>query len=491
MNMKINVCLVQPSMYIHTMALLEVAIYIADMVKKCGGTVEVQKNRFVDDALNIVIGAHLLPADTFPPQGSVIFNTEQLGNQGAWFKTSHYLEILKRYTVWDYSRHNLGNIPHKNYAIIPFFFSQRLQMIERQPHSRDLVFYGSINERRKSILNQLNWMGERKDVIFGLYGPERDARIAGARAVLNIHHYDTQIFQQVRCFYALTNGIPVITEDYPDESAPAAYRKALFVIPKGTTVSQYIKKQDADGWKAFDKQAREKIAYFRSLDATPDFQAAIEQAFAWAKAGKTPQPAPRKLQLGSGKDYRQGYINVDINPMVGPDIVLNLAENISFPLNFHTAAHGEVCLDEGVLDEIIANDVLEHVPDLVTLMGNCLRLLKVGGVFHISVPYDLSLGAWQDPTHVRGFNQNSWLYFSDWSWYLGWFDYRFQVANSSINLSDLGKTLMQRGVKNTELLNTPRAVDSMRVELIKRATTPEEKQLARAFDGDFFMELDV
>lgn len=491
MNKKINVCLIQPAMYIHTMALLEVALYIADMAKKCGCAVELHKNRFVNDALNIVIGAHLLPADTFPPQGSVIFNTEQLGNQDAWFKTSHYLEILKRYTVWDYSRHNLGNIPHENYAIIPFFFCQRLQLIERQPRNRDLVFYGSINERRKTILNQLNWMGERKDVIFGLYGPERDARIAGARAVLNIHHYDTQIFQQVRCFYALINGIPVITEDYPDESAPAAYREALFVIPKGTTVNDYIKAQDADGWKTFDQQAAEKIAYFRTLDASADFQSAIEQSFAWAEAGKTPQQPPRKLQLGSGKDYRQGYINLDINPMVGADIVLDLAGDISFPLHFHTTAYGEVCLDEGVLDEIIANDVLEHVPDLVTLMGNCIKLLKVGGVFRISVPYDLSLGAWQDPTHVRGFNQNSWLYFCDWSWYLGWLDYRFQLTASNVTLSEFGKALMQRGVKQGDLLNTPRAVDSMQVELVKRATTPEEKQLARAFDGDFFMKLDV
>jgi len=64
--------------------------------------------------------------------------------------------------------------------------------------------------------------------------------------------------------------------------------------------------------------------------------------------------------------------------------------------------------------------VLEHITDLKTYMTNCLELLKVGGVMEITVPYDLSLGAWQDPTHCRAFNQNSWLYYTEWSWYLGW-----------------------------------------------------------------------
>jgi len=43
-------------------------------------------------------------------------------------------------------------------------------------------------------------------------------------------------------------------------------------------------------------------------------------------------------------------------------------------------------------------------------MTNCLKLLRVGGVFKILVPYDLSYGAWQDPTHIRAFNERSWLY---------------------------------------------------------------------------------
>lgn len=491
MRKKTNVCLIQPPMYIHTMALLEVAIYLADMAKRCGAEVEINKNRFVQDALNIVVGAHLLPADVFPPVGSVIFNTEQLGNKDAWFKTTHYIDILKRFTVWDYSRENLGAIPHDRHGTVPFLYCERLKLVERAPLNRDLVFYGSINDRRKAILGQLDWMGDRKDVIFGLYGPERDARLASARAVLNVHYYETQVLEQVRCFYALTNGIPVITEDYPEQSAPEAYRDALFVVPAGTSVSDYVRAASVDDWAAFERSAQEKLAYFRGLDAQPEFACVLEQALAWADEVRAPAPAPRKLQLGSGKDYRQGYLNIDTNPAVGPDILLDLSARIEFPLVFQTATYGEVSLNEGMLDEIIANDVLQHLPELTTLMENCLRLLKVGGVFKVSVPYDLSLGAWQDPTHVRAFNQNSWLYYSDRSWYLGWLDHRFDVARTNVTLSELGKALMRRGAQIGDLLNTPRAVDSMQVELVKRATTPEERQLARTFDSRFCLKLDV
>lgn len=85
----------------------------------------------------------------------------------------------------------------------------------------------------------------------------------------------------------------------------------------------------------------------------------------------------------------------------------------------------------------------------------------------ITVPYDLSLGAWQDPTHCRAFNQNSWLYYTEWSWYLGWEKQKFSVVSIEFGLSELGKKLTDQGTKLEELINMPRAVDGMRVGLLK------------------------
>ena len=121
-------------------------------------------------------------------------------------------------------------------------------------------------------------------------------------------------------------------------------------------------------------------------------------------------------------------------------------------------------------------DVLEHLDNLITAMTTCLRLLKVGGIMKINVPYDLSWGAWQDPTHVRAFNEKSWLYYTDWHWYIGWIDYRFDIVSLTYSLSPIGAEMNNQGLNLDLITRTPRAVDSMVVELKKRSLNSEEIQ---------------
>jgi SAM-dependent methyltransferase len=124
---------------------------------------------------------------------------------------------------------------------------------------------------------------------------------------------------------------------------------------------------------------------------------------------------------------------------------------------------GEIKVEQGMFTKIIANDVLEHIPNLVKAMTNCKDLLVEGGEFHIHVPYDLSLGAWQDPTHVRAFNENSWLYYTDWHWYLGWKD-KFVVKELQFVKSKLAEEM---NISDQMLRILPRMVDSMKVVLVK------------------------
>lgn len=167
-----------------------------------------------------------------------------------------------------------------------------------------------------------------------------------------------------------------------------------------------------------------------------------------------------KLNLGSGKDWRKDYLNADIQDSKNPDWVVDISK-IHWNEVIDTRL-GTFKIEKGMFSEIIANDVLEHIPDLVAAMTNCKDLLCKGGEFHIHVPYDLSLGAWQDPTHVRAFNENSWLYYTDWHWYLGWKD-KFTMQTLELELSEYGETLP----KDDNLIRTPRAIDAMRVVLIK------------------------
>jgi SAM-dependent methyltransferase len=167
------------------------------------------------------------------------------------------------------------------------------------------------------------------------------------------------------------------------------------------------------------------------------------------------------LNLGSGKDWREDCLNADIQASKNPDWVLDIC-TIPWGGKLHTRL-GELEIKLGMFEAILANDVLEHIPDLVTAMTNCKELLQVGGEMRIHVPYDLSYGAWQDPTHVRAFNEKSWLYYTDWHWYLGWKD-RFEMTHMEMRLSTVGQALK---LPQEEILRTPRAVDSMYVILTK------------------------
>ena len=154
------------------------------------------------------------------------------------------------------------------------------------------------------------------------------------------------------------------------------------------------------------------------------------------------------LNLGSGKDRRADCVNADILADVGADWVVDIGAPMQIDRQF---------------SKIIANDVIEHIPNLVQAMTNCRDLLEMGGEMHIHVPYDLSHGAWQDPTHVRAFNEKSWAYYCEWYWYLGWED-RFYVTHLEFRLNPIAQDLK---LTEEELLRTPRAVDSMFVVLTK------------------------
>ena len=171
-----------------------------------------------------------------------------------------------------------------------------------------------------------------------------------------------------------------------------------------------------------------------------------------------------KLNLGSGKDWRKDCINADIQPEKKPDWVLDITK-VPWGEVIDTRL-GRFAVEKGMVTEIIANDVLEHIPDLVSAMTNCRDLLKRGGEMHIHVPYDLSLGAWQDPTHVRAFNENSFLYYTDWHWYLNW-EEKFTCTQMGLELSELGMEMADEKVARGTILRTPRAVDALQVILRK------------------------
>lgn len=189
---------------------------------------------------------------------------------------------------------------------------------------------------------------------------------------------------------------------------------------------------------------------------------------------------PTILNLGSGKNYIEGVLNIDINPMFKPDLVDDISNTkIEEWILYDLDPKQDLVKSKsavGHYEKIIAHDVLEHIRDLVPTMTNCLNLLKEGGEMDIIVPYDLSRGAWSDPTHVRAFNERSWIYFNEWSWYIGWTDYAFQLVKCELVVAE--------GVNPDTpieiLTSTPRAVEAMKVLLKKVKVKQPDIQYGKA-----------
>ncbi len=190
---------------------------------------------------------------------------------------------------------------------------------------------------------------------------------------------------------------------------------------------------------------------------------------------------PRKLNLGSGKKFKPDCLNVDSNPYWQPDLAWDLETPFPPDGPVEMVRFGTQIIPLNYFDEIIAEHLLEHIRNLTELMTCCLHLLRNGGVMRINVPYDLSYGAWQDPTHVRALNERSWWYYTKWFWHLGWTEARFDLVYNQFLMNEIGNRLKEQGMPPEDIIRQPRVVDEMAVVLQKRPLTADEKAVTLAY----------
>jgi SAM-dependent methyltransferase len=475
----VHLAIMQPAGYVHSLGLLDQARYFRHQFRRMGAEVTISKNRLREDAVNFVFGAHLgFPTDWLRRHACIFVNLEQLGQGGANLP-AEYMSLLQRSAVVDYDAENVAvyATDPADVPIVPFLHAPYLddgQTLPLEERPIDLLFFGSMNPRRQAYIAAVEASGLQVATFdHALYGPERDQFIRQAKAVLNCHHYASSRFEQARAFHCLSLGTPVISERTAATRAPAAYDEAVFWLDEGGVAPFFSQQFNTPAY--FDA-ARAKLDAFRThdpIEAYADLLAfAAGYLQAWGRTRGNEPWRPSLINLGSGKDYKPAWLNLDILDRAEPDLVLDLGQPQTWPLICDGARGGTVCLEPASVDLVYANNVLEHVPDLPTLMGNVLALLKDGGEFQIEVPYEKALSAWQDPTHLRALNENSWLYYTDWFWYLGWFEHRFQIAefqwlDPQLKPSDKARAAF------------------MKLTLRKVATTPHERTNARAMRADF------
>ena len=103
------------------------------------------------------------------------------------------------------------------------------------------------------------------------------------------------------------------------------------------------------------------------------------------------------MDIGGGLNPYPNYFTIDLRDTA--DMKADLNDGI--PLSNNSV---------GVLN---ASHIIEHLYDKTKIMSEIHRVLAPGGWAFIDVPSTDGRGAFQDPTHVSYWNENSFLYYTD------------------------------------------------------------------------------
>jgi hypothetical protein len=190
---------------------------LAAALKRLGHPTRLAANELVHDATNIVLGAHNLDsavADTLPP-GTIIYNSEMA------LSHSPFLPALKafvgRFETWDYSAANVRawnelGVSDRVRWLRPGYLPECTTIDPATETDIDLLFYGHVNSRRRAILDALARRDIRAYVLMNTYGDARDAYIARAKLVLNLHTTPDAVFEIARAVPVLSNRRALVSE---------------------------------------------------------------------------------------------------------------------------------------------------------------------------------------------------------------------------------------------------------------------------------------
>lgn len=164
------------------------------------------------------------------------------------------------------------------------------------------------------------------------------------------------------------------------------YEKTAFYHIEGPLYYQRV--HDAN------TQSRQDVNGRIQTDTVEMYSQNIEKmAVAWAKRNGL-----RCLDLGAYHAKAPGFESVDMRS--GPHVD-------------HVTDFLELDLPPNSVGVIRAHDFLEHVGDKLGVIEKIYTLLAHGGMLLSMTPSTDGRGAWQDPTHVAFYNENSFWYYTN------------------------------------------------------------------------------
>ena len=251
----------------------EVAEALAASFAELGGSAPIVTSP--DDwngRIPVVIGGNVLWRLGYPPMpsDSIILNLEQMTPGSVWVN-ERYLPVLRSFPTLDFSQRNLAALRRlgiEHARLLELGYSRQLTRINLAPvKDVDVFFYGSRNDRRWAILNALAARGLVVAYSDKAYGEDRDAVVARAKIVLNIHYLDGNAFEIVRVSYLLANRVCVVSEGRDDDPDVAHLRGGVEFAEYGALVDRCVEllrddaRREAVATAGFEKFASRRQSF--------------------------------------------------------------------------------------------------------------------------------------------------------------------------------------------------------------------------------------
>ena len=200
----------------------------------------------------------------------VIFNAEQLPT-GIWDNIIH--EWNNYLAIWDYSVLNIQYLKSKgvhNTFLVPLGYSKYFKVMNLcSNRNKEIVFFGTINERREKMMENIKKSGYNVKYI-EVWDENYKQVIRENQVFLNIHYYQPSILEYFRIIPILSNKGIVISERSNDPFLDILVSKYVYWIDGDNILGQMSKiyeNMQIKDWDQKYKEFKQEVNLSKSLQA--------------------------------------------------------------------------------------------------------------------------------------------------------------------------------------------------------------------------------
>ena len=193
-----------------------------------------------DDSLYIMYGLNSYLGE-IPPK-YIAYQLEQTGQIGEahdWFGPVYLQRLRDALEVWDYSIQNIKALRsigiHAKYVPL----TRYRVLVDPDPATlsetsrKGILFFGSLNERRRNLLDQIQIALADVPLIIennGLWGDRKVQLVREVQICLNIHYFPRPILETSRLSYLISAGVFVISERSSDLILDKFYERYCVLV---------------------------------------------------------------------------------------------------------------------------------------------------------------------------------------------------------------------------------------------------------------------